>query len=69
MSYPTAPGHGGLQWVGGQMPELGHTQIRDGDEVRGGPEASGSALGLLQQPVHRLHEGAVEKLRRAQAGS
>ena len=53
------------------MPELGHTQIRDGDEVRGGPEASGSALGLLQQPVHHLHVGicAVEKLRRAQAGS
>ena len=29
-----------------QMPELGHTQIRDGDEVGGSSETSGSALGL-----------------------
>ena len=47
------------------MLELGHTQVRDGDEVRGGSEASGSTLGLLQQAVHRLHVGVAAVIQHA----
>ena len=47
-------GDGGNQGVGGQMLELGHPQVGDGDEVLHGAEASGCCFGLLQQPVHRL---------------
>ena len=47
------------------MFELGHTQIGDCDEVRGGPEASGGALGLLQQAVHRLHVGIAAVVQHA----
>ena len=51
--------HGLQQGIGRQVFELGHTQVGDGDEVCGGSEASGSTLGLLQQPVHRLHVGML----------
>ena len=41
------------------MLELGHAQVGDGDEVLARPEAARGALGLLQQPVHRLDEGVA----------
>ena len=40
--------------MSGQMLELGHSQIGDGDEVGGGTEAARSAFGLLEQAVHGL---------------
>ena len=43
--------------MGGQMVELGHAQVGDGDEARCCAEAACGALGLLQQTVHRLDEG------------
>jgi len=39
------------------MPELGHAQVSDGDEVRAGSEAACGPLGLLQLTVHGFHEG------------
>lgn len=53
------------QGVGWQTLELGHAQIRDRDEVRSGSEASGGALGLLQQTVHRLHIRVAEVIQHA----
>ena len=55
MSYHASLGHRRLQRVAGQMLELGHPQIRDGNEVGCRSKASGSTLGLLQQTVHGLH--------------
>lgn len=43
--------------MSGQMLELGHAQVGDGDEVRCCAEPASGALGLLQQTVHRLDEG------------
>ena len=51
----TRPRYRRLQRVERQMPEPGHPQIRDGDEVGGCPESPGRPLGLLQQAVHGLH--------------
>lgn len=48
-------GKGERTW--GQVLELGHAQISDGDEVDGRLEAARGALGLLKRPVHGLDEG------------
>ena len=40
-----------------QVLQLGHPQVRNGDEIGRRAEASGGPLGLLQQAVHRLDEG------------
>ncbi len=45
--------------AGRQVLELGHPQVGGRDEVRAGSEAARSALGLLQQAVHGLHEGVA----------
>jgi len=37
--------------------EFGYSQVSNGDEVSTRPEAARGAFGLLQQAVHRLHEG------------
>ena len=47
------------------MLELGHPQIRDGNEVGCRSEPSGGALGLLQQAVHRLHIGVTSVVQHA----
>ena len=41
----------------GEMGEFAQTQVGDGDEVGGGSEAAGGALGLLEQAVHGFDEG------------
>ena len=43
--------------TGRQIRELGHAQVSNGNEVLARPEAPCGTLGLLQQAVHRLHEG------------
>ena len=43
--------------VGGQVLELGHAQVGNGDEVAHRPEAPCCRLGLLQQAVHGFHVG------------
>ena len=52
-------GHRRRERAGRQVLELGHAQVGDGDEVLARPEAARGALGLLQQPVHRLDEGVA----------
>ena len=44
------------------MLELGQPQVGHGDEVLAGPEPSGCALGVLHQPVHRLHKRVAAPL-------
>ena len=65
ISWHASLRHRKLQRVGGQMLELGHPQIRDGNEVGRCSEASGGALGLLQQAVHRLHIGITSVVQHA----
>lgn len=52
MSNHTSLGHSKLKRVARQMIELGHPQIRNGNEVGCRSKASGDTLGLLQQTVH-----------------
>jgi hypothetical protein len=47
------------------MFELGHTQIRDGDQVGDGSKTSGRALCLLQQSIHCLHVGIAAVVQHA----
>ena len=50
---------GQLKRVGLQMLELGHAQVRDGDEGRGCFKDSSRAFDLLNRPFHGLHVGIV----------